>query len=358
MLLAKQSRLSTLICHRWHKVTYHAGPRIMTALISREFWIVSIKSIIHTVTRICPVYVRFDAEPPQPIMAALPAARVQQSRSFARVGVDYAKPLQIREARLHESRAYKVYIAVFVSFSQGSVPGDSNRIVNWSILSCFRPIRRATRSVVGPFCRTAARISSVLINTYSCSSTTRTVNAQFSTHVHHTKGFNTLLTRIKAVLNSRPLTPLTTDQADLDYLSPGHFIVGQLLLAIPPRTTFKSCINLSQRWKLLDQCHQSFWRRWSTEYLISLQVRSKWTIETSNVNVNDMVVITDKQSHPLAWRLGRIIAVLPGQDGVVRVVRLLTHRGQITQLVAKIIVLPTQKSISTQSLLRRPLTEL
>lgn len=83
MLLAKQSQLSKLICHRWHKLTCHAGPRIMTALVSREFWIMSIKSVFYAITHGCPVYERFDAKPPQPIMADLPAARIHQSRPFA-----------------------------------------------------------------------------------------------------------------------------------------------------------------------------------------------------------------------------------------------------------------------------------
>lgn len=162
------------------------------------------------------------------------------------------------------------------------------------------------------------------------------------THVLTYEEFTTLLTRVEAVLNSRPLTPLTTDPADLDYLSPGHFLIGQPLLAVPPRVSFESRINLTQLWKLLDQYHQSFWRRWSTEYLTSLQGRSKWTIEAPNVRVNDMVVIIDNQSLPLTWRLGRILEVLPGNDGVVRVVRLLTRQGEITRPITKIIVLPAQ----------------
>lgn len=161
------------------------------------------------------------------------------------------------------------------------------------------------------------------------------------THVLTYEEFTTLVTRVEAVLNSRPLTPLTTDPSDLEYLSPGHFLIGQPLLAVPTRVSFESRVNLTQRWKLLDQCHQAFWRCWSTEYLTSLQGRSKWTTEAPNVKVNDMVVIIDNQSPPLAWRIGRIIELLPGNDGVVRVVRLLTCNGQITRPVAKIVVLPT-----------------
>lgn len=380
MLLAKQSHLSTLLCRRWHKITCHAGPRIMTALISREFWIVSIKSVLHSITRECPVCVRFDAKPPQPIMADLPAVRVQQSRPFARVGVDFAGPLQMRELRLRKSRSYKVYIAVFVCFSVKAVHLEVvTELSTEAFLAAFDRFvaRRGLPSDIFSDCGTnfigADKQLQLLINSpdgqrtisqsrSTCQwhfnppsaphfgglweaavrSTKRLLIRTMGTHSFTYEEFTTLLTRVEAVLNSRPLSPLTTDPADLEYLSPGHFLIGQPLLAVPPRISFDARVSLIQRWKLLDQCHQAFWRRWTTEYLTTLQGRSKWSTDVPNVNVNDMVVIIDNQAPPLTWRLGRITELLPGNDGVVRVVRLLTRQGQITRPVAKIVVLPTQ----------------
>ncbi|GFS89345.1 uncharacterized protein TNCV_3400091 [Trichonephila clavipes] len=43
----------------------------------------------------------------------------------------------------------------------------------------------------------------------------------------------TLVAQIEAVLNSRPLCPLSADPADLQPLTPGHFLVGAPLLGIP-----------------------------------------------------------------------------------------------------------------------------
>ena len=54
-------------------------------------------------------------------MADLPATRVQRWRPFARVGVDYAGPLQMRELQLRKSRIFKIYIAVFVCFGVKAV---------------------------------------------------------------------------------------------------------------------------------------------------------------------------------------------------------------------------------------------
>ncbi|CAI6375361.1 unnamed protein product [Macrosiphum euphorbiae] len=40
ILLAKESHLSVLIARHWHLVTCHSGPRVITSLITRQFWIV------------------------------------------------------------------------------------------------------------------------------------------------------------------------------------------------------------------------------------------------------------------------------------------------------------------------------
>jgi len=53
-----------------------------------------------------------------------------------------------------------------------------------------------------------------------------------------------------------------------------------------------------------------------------------------------MVVIIDKNNAPLMWRLGRIKEVSPGDDGTVRITKVLTSNGFITQPVVKLVPLP------------------
>lgn len=87
--------------------------------------------------------------------------------------------------------------------------------------------------------------------------------------------YNTLLIEIEAVLNSRPLTPLSADPNDLVALTPAHFLIGDSLLE-PVQNNFVdvSDNNLS-RWQHLQKVRQHFWRRWQREYLQTLQIRSK-----------------------------------------------------------------------------------
>lgn len=85
----------------------------------------------------------------------------------------------------------------------------------------------------------------------------------------------TLLTQVEACLNSRPLQPLTDDPDDLAALTPGHFIIGAPLLAVPePSLTYEKDNTLS-RWQLFQKMRDHFWERWTREYLNTLAARPK-----------------------------------------------------------------------------------
>lgn len=46
--------------------------------------------------------------------------------------------------------------------------------------------------------------------------------------------FSTLLIQIEAVLNSRPIHPLSDDPSDVQALTPGHFMIGEPLICPLP----------------------------------------------------------------------------------------------------------------------------
>jgi hypothetical protein len=88
----------------------------------------------------------------------------------------------------------------------------------------------------------------------------------------------TLLTRIEACLNSRPLVSMSNDPDDLTANTPRHFFIGEALTAPlePDLTELK--INRLSRHQLLERLRHHFWKRWRTEYLSYLQSRTKWAL--------------------------------------------------------------------------------
>lgn len=102
----------------------------------------------------------------------------------------------------------------------------------------------------------------------------------------------TVLTQIEAVMNSRPLTPISNDPNDLSYLTPGHFLVGDALTFIPEQDITHLSINRLSRWQHVNQIYQHFWKRWNHEYLQQLQERTKWQLSKGlQSNIGDTVMM-------------------------------------------------------------------
>jgi len=124
-------------------------------------------------------------------------------------------------------------------------------------------------------------------------------------------------------------------------LTPSELIRHSLYWSGPDMLR-KPLIDWSSDWSEIsvNQCFQAFWRRWSSEYLSSLQRRTKWSRTQPNIKVGDMVVVKNNSTPPLTWLLGRVTAVVTGKDGIVRVVRVLTKQGEILRPVVKVVLLP------------------
>lgn len=60
----------------------------------------------------------------------------------------------------------------------------------------------------------------------------------------------TFLTQVEACLNSRPLFALSDDPEDLAALTPGHFLVGTALSAVPEPSLREVATNRLTRWQL------------------------------------------------------------------------------------------------------------
>ena len=138
---------------------------------------------------------------------------------------------------------------------------------------------------------------------------------------------STVLCQIEACLNSRPLVPLVTPNIEgIDCLTPGHFLVGRPIQALPEKNISPS-LTLLRRWNLCNKLSHEFWKRWSLEYLHYLQCTTKWNKVHCNFALGDIVLIKDDFKFKQQWPMGKIIAVHPGQDGKVRVATVKTAGG-------------------------------
>lgn len=150
--------------------------------------------------------------------------------------------------------------------------------------------------------------------------------------------FCTILCQIEAVLNSRPITLLSSDCNDLNPLTPGHFLIGRALKSVPDFDLTDAKTNLLSRYQLLQKLH--FWQRWSREYLQLLQPRNKWHKNSVPLVKDSIVLLKQNNLPPLSWRLGRVIDLHAGKDGVPRVASVVTSTGTFRHAVANLSPLP------------------
>lgn len=153
--------------------------------------------------------------------------------------------------------------------------------------------------------------------------------------------FQTIIIQIEGILNSRPISPLSTDPNDLSPLTPGHFLIGRPIIAIVEPSLLDTPDNRLRRWQLVTKVIQQVWKRWKLDYLSHLQQRSKWCFVKDNIKLGTLVLIKEDNFPPCQWLLGRIEKLICGNDSKVRVVLVKTKMGILKRSISKICILPS-----------------
>ena len=103
-------------------------------------------------------------------------------------------------------------------------------------------------------------------------------------------------------MNSRPLTVPSNDPNDFPALTPAHLLIGRPLLTVPDiKLPDSADLSLVRRFQQREHAMNFFWKRWSREYLTTLQQRHKWTEEQQNLQIRDIVFLKDDNTPPMMW---------------------------------------------------------
>ncbi|XP_055633862.1 uncharacterized protein LOC129774185 [Toxorhynchites rutilus septentrionalis] len=312
-------------------------------------------------------------------MSELPASRVTAARPFSVSGVDYWGPILLKPVS-RKAAPRKAYVAVFICFNTKTV--HLELVPDLSTAKFIQALRRfvSQRGICSEihsdngrnFVGAANELRRLFRNEHHqqaveqecmkngirwCFNPPKVSNfgglweaaiASAQKHFYRVLGPNkladddmqTLLKQIECCLNSRPLVPLSDDHTDFQPLTPGHFLIGSAMKAIPDMDLTKIPSNRLRHWEHTHKLFQHLWQRWHNEYLSTLQPRSKWCNPPVVIEKGRLVVIKDENTPPVHWPTGRIIELHPGADGITRVVTLQTPSGKFVRPVSKICLLP------------------
>ncbi|CAH2218476.1 jg24628 [Pararge aegeria aegeria] len=381
-LLPKDSLFTRLLIEYYHKKYLHVGPRTLQSILSEQYWILSARSIIRSVLSKCKVC--FKNKPPllQPEMAPLPPTRLLPHKVFEHVGVDLGGPFFVKEGLRRNARVSKSYLALFICFSTKAVHlellssltadcflGCLDRMVSRKGLcqtlysdqgtnfiaasKHLTEVQRFLRDSEAILDGCAQRQISWKFNVPSAPHMGGLWEAGIKAAKYHLvrcvgdrsltfEELSTVFCKVEAILNSRPLCPLpASDNPDeFNVLTAGHFLIGKGLTAVPEYNLEEVPVSRLSRWQYIQKSSQLFWKRWSREYLNTLQQRAKWFTSKGNLNVGDLVLIKTDNAPPCHWPLGRIEVLHPGADGIVRCVTLRTQKSRLQRPVNKLSPLP------------------
>ncbi|GFR28833.1 integrase catalytic domain-containing protein [Trichonephila clavata] len=236
-------------------------------------------------------------------MGDLPEFRVCPSSVFQRTGLDFAGPFLIRSSKGRGSRNTTCYICVFVCLATKAVHLEIvSDLTSRAFIACLKRFvaRRGKPSEI--FCdqgtnfygasRYFRREFQQLMKEDAIHQFLLTDNIifhfnppsaphfggiweatvkSFKFHLNRVVGVTsltfeelaTLSSQIEACLNSRPLCVLSSSPDDPHVLTPGHFLIGKALTAIP-QPTVPDDLRHCDRWRLLTRMTQHFWKRWSS----------------------------------------------------------------------------------------------
>nr|CAI5833897.1 unnamed protein product [Callosobruchus analis] len=372
LLLPKKNRLTDLVVEEVHRKYMHPGFQTLHYLILQQFWILSPRSAIYRCLSRCIRCFRCKPKAYTPIMGNLPSFRVSQLKPFSQITVDYAGPFSVTMGRIRGAKTFKAYICVFVCGATKAIHLElASDLTTEAFLAAFRRfVSRRGRctdvysdqgtNFIGAYnqMKEFAKVASEKLSlkwhfnppaSPHFNGLSEAGVKSVKTHLRRVVGdqtmtyeeLYTLLSQIEALLNSRPLTPLSMDPNDLSALTPGHFLTMEPLNSPFPEPDV-SHLHMARlnRWQLIQKMHNDFWKRWHAEYLHTLQQRCKWDKSIPETEEGTLVLITNELKPPLQWQLARIIRLHPGHDKVARVATVKTVNGTMQRPIAKLCPLP------------------
>lgn len=388
-ILPKEDHVVTLLIRDAHEQNGHAGREFVMAELRQHYWLLGGRRAIRKNLRGCVGCKQRDSKPCEQRMADLPADRVTPGKPpFTEVGIDYFGPFMVKRGRGTEKRYGCLFtcLAIRAVHIEIAASLDTSAFIN--CLQRFMARRGkphlirsdngtnfvgANRELREEIAKWNENKIHELMNEKGIRwkfnppgashmggvwerqirSVRRILASLTKEQTLSEDNLGTLMCIVESIINNRPLTTVSTDPHDLEPLTPNHLLLLKPVQGLPG--LYEESDLYKRRWKQIQYLADLFWRRWVKEYLPTLQSRSKWCIESSNLKVGDIVLLVDTSLPRNTWLLGRIQETCPGDDGNVRTVKVKTKDSVLTRPISKVCLLEatSEDSVEAQKAISR-----
>uniref|UniRef100_A0A914PPY8 Integrase catalytic domain-containing protein n=1 Tax=Panagrolaimus davidi TaxID=227884 RepID=A0A914PPY8_9BILA len=368
--IPKKSSIAKLICMDAHRNLQHAGVPHTLSSIRQKYWIPSGRATVMKSIKRCPECKYWKSKPfSLPNMPQLPAARINRSKPFESVGTDYCGPFKIK------GKEEKAWIILFTCFSTRLLHLElvTSMTAEDFLLSFRKFVARcgAPKYVLSDNAKYFKTTANALDQIWKKSINDEQsiayflkngITWDFITERAPWKGglyerlvalvknslkfcignrainlneFSALLCEIEATINSRPITYVHAD--DPFVIRPADFIYPSIDLTMPTceysdESTDPSYIpstaaggeRLVEKYFKSLQIIDSFWKRWTQDYLNLLRERNN--DEHKNARgaaqrapvIGEYVLVSEADQPRGSWKIAKIIDCIQSSDEEIR----------------------------------------
>ena len=186
--------------------------------------------------------------------------------------------------------------------------------------------------------------------------TKKTRKAVLENRIVAKEALRTALVEAEGILNSRPITHVSSDAGDIKALTPNHFPLLRAKPSNEEADVSEGEITSTKLWRQSRALVNFFWKRFTKEYIPSLTERKKWREKKKNLKERDihvLVAVVGEPNQPRGiWTLGRIVSTHPGQDGMVRALTVRTQYEEYERPITKLCFLEEAETGSCRTVNR------
>ena len=142
---------------------------------------------------------------------------------------------------------------------------------------------------------------------------------------------------VEQTLNARTLTAVSDDPEDPTALLPNHFLPGRGNASAPFMQSSECYHDMRKSFKTAQIYAQMIWKRWTRENLPQWNQRSKWSKKhVRKLKEGELVWLLDDSLKRCEYKLGQLIEIYIGNNGVVRSARVEMAHGELDRPVVKL----------------------
>ena len=375
LILPSKSGAVELLVRWTHERYAHCGQNHLMSLIREKYWIVHGNSVVRRVIRKCVDCKALCGRPLTQLMASLPVERVTPDTPvFSSTGTDCFGPFLVRRGRSDVKR----YGLIFTCLASRAVHLEVLETMETdSFINALRRFLARRGPVKLIWCDNgsnfvgAERVLREALSGLDQDAIVGTLAKQqiewrfTPPHASHFGGawerlirsarramkgiceqqvfasdetLTTLMCEVEAVINSRPLTRVTDDPDDLRPLTPSMLLTLKGSIGMITKTCAED-LYARKRWKQVQYLTDLFWRRWTREYLPTLQRLQRWQTLRQDLKEGDIVLTLDEKTPRGTWPMGKVIEVMRNSDGHVRSALVKTEQGLYYRPISKLCML-------------------